>query len=264
MPMPDDRDRDGDGGTGEYSEEPATGGGGETNQPLTPERENIYSNPEEEMKRDEMANLFFTLATQIGKSDELIKTLMANTITIKQKRYFRMDIHQEHDFLKALETINQNLGKAQAMLDTYIELEKSQPEFKNFYNKFYHLFESINNHRRTLFYNYNATNEEYMYPLIDIATKFGGLSFLFSRLCGVLITSGNYIKHVLYLSPRSISPTGEGYPGGYSGGYGGGGGYYPHSYPPSMRDYYDEDRFGASRKEPKQEIRDIGDRLDTR
>ena len=257
MPMPEDRDTD------EYNEEPVAVGGEETDQSVTSGRDALYSNPEEEMKRDEMANLFFTLATQIGKSDELIKTLMENTLTIKQKRYFRMDIHQEHDFLKALETINQNLGKAQAMLDTYIELEKSQPEFKNFYNKFYHLFESINNHRRTLFYNYNATNEEYMYPLIDISTKFGGLSFLFSRLCGVLITSGNYIKHVLYLTPRSMSPTGEGIQGGYGGGYGGGS-YYPHSYPPSMRDYYDEDRFGVGRREPKQEIRDIGDRLDTR
>ncbi len=251
MPMPDDRD--------EYVEEPADGEEDEENtQSLTSKRNAIYSNPEEEIKRDEMANLFFTLATQIGKSDELIKTLMENTITIKQKRYFRMDIHQEHDFLKAFETINQNLGKAQTMLDTYIELEKSQPEFKNFYNKFYHLFESINNHRRTLFYNYNAINKDYLYPLIDIATKFGGLSFLFSRLCGVLITSGNYMRHVLYLTPRSMSPTGEGYPGGYSGG-----GYYPQSYPPSMRNFYDEDRFGVTKKEGKQEVRDFGDKFDT-
>ncbi len=259
MPMPDDRD--------EYEDEGYKGGKVDrTNQPLTPEREVTYSNfnPEEEIKRDEMANLFFTLSTDIGKSDELIKDLLKNTITIKQKRYFRMDINQEHDFLKGLESVNHNLGKAQTMLDTYIELEKSQPEFKNFYNKFYSLFESINNHRKSLFYNYNATNEDYLYPLIEITTKFGGLSFLFSRLCGVLITSGNYMKHVLYLTPRSMSPTGEGYQGGYGGGYSGGG-YYPQSYPPSMRNFYDEDRFGVGigKREGKPEIRDIGDKFDT-
>lgn len=251
MPMPDDRDE---------NFEEIVGAEGDEAQSSTSNRDMAYSNPEEDIKRDEMANMFFTLATEIGKSDDLIKTIMENTVTIKQKRYFRMDVHQEHEFLKGLETVNHNLGKAQTMLDTYIELDKSNPEFKNFYNKFYYLYESINNHRKSLFYNYNAANEDYLYPLIEITTKFGGLSFLFSRLCGVLITSGNYIKHVLYLTPRSIpmSPTGDGYGGGY-----GGGGYYPQSYPPSMRNLYDDDRFGINRRESKQQIRDIGDHLDT-
>jgi len=241
------------------NEEPENGQPDKTQPVITHERGSSHFNPEEEEKRDEMANLFFTLSTDIGKSDEFIKDLMKNTITIKQKRYFRMDAIQERDFLKGLETVNHNLGKAQTMLDTYMELEKSQPEFKNFYNKFYHLFESINNHRKSLFYNTNATNEEYLYPLIEITTKSGGLSFLFSRLCGVLITCGNYMRHVLYLTPRSISPMGG---EGTSGGYSGGGGYYPQSYPPP-RNYYDDGQFGLGKPGAKQEVRDIGDKFDT-
>ncbi|MDD5454189.1 MAG: hypothetical protein PHW62_01635 [Candidatus Ratteibacteria bacterium] len=221
----------------------------------------IYNNVEEEQKRDEMAYLFFTLATQISKSDEKIKELMAHTITIKQKIYFRLTAGEEEDFLKALETVNQNLGKAQTMLDTYVELDKSQPEFKNFYNKFYYLFESINAHRESIFYIYNATQDEFLYPLHNIKTKFGGLSFLFARLCGVLNTSGNYIRHVLYLSPRSIPTSSEGYPGGgYIGGYGGGSGYYPQP----NRGIYNDDPSLINRREPKRETRDIGDRDDTK
>lgn len=232
--------------------------GGDNGQPNQQEQVAVtHTNPEEDQKRDEIANLFFTLSTEIGASDETIKLLVQNTVDIKQKRYFRMSKNQEEDFLKALELVNKNLGKAQTMLDTYIELEKSQPEFKNFYNKFYHLYETINNFRRTVFYNENAKDEEYLYPLIDIKTKFGGLSFLFSRLCGNLETSGNYIRHIIYLNVRQAPMGVEGHPVGYGGGYGGGYGY------PPIRDYYD-DRFGLSgRREPKQEIRDIGDAKDT-
>lgn len=256
MPQPDEQDEYEDSSTNE-SRNSRTQQPGEQQAPVA---EITYNNLEEEQKRDEMANLFFTLATQISESGEKIKKLLAHTITIKQKRYFRLTEQEEDEFLKALETVNQNLGKAQTMLDTYIELEKSQPEFKNFYNKFYYLFESINTHRASTFYNVNATRDEFLYPLNNFKTKFGGLSFLFARLCGVLNTSGNYMKHVLYLTPRSIPSSPEGYP--YAGaGYGGG--YYPHSYPPSMRGLYDDNQLGIGRREPKHESRDIGDRNDT-
>ncbi len=259
MPPPDEQD--------EY-EEPFENGDrnrsvqSESEAPLTPSNDVGYNNNlEEEQKRDEMANLFFTLATQIETSDIRIKQLMSQTITIKQKRYFRLSAPDEEEFIKCLEMINQNLGKAQTMLDTYIELEKSQPEFKNFYNKFYYLFESINTHRASTFYNVNAARDEFLYPLNNFKTKFGGLSFLFARLCGVLNTSGSYMKHVLYLTPRSMPTSPEGYPGGYGAGYGGG--YIPHSYPPSIRGLYDDDQFGVGRREPKNVSRDIGDTHDT-
>jgi hypothetical protein len=92
-----------------------------------------------------------------------------------------------------------------------------------------------------------------MYPIVDIDTKFGGLSFLFARLCGVLSVCGNYIKDSIFLTQRM--------PVGYdaAGNIYTGGGYYPHYSPPARPDYLYDERWS---REKKQETRDIGDRLD--
>lgn len=259
MPPPDEEDS-------EYEDEGRPlGRAGEGE--LTPERDallnpedgyeyHIGGTGEEDIRRQEIANKFFTLSTEIGNSDERIKQLLSNRITLKQKRYAVLDEGREADFLKALESVNQNLGAAQAMLDAYIELDKSTPEFRNFYNKFYQLYELITKHRRSTFYNFRVERGEYLYPIIDIETKFGGLSFLFARLCGVLNVCGSYIKDSIYLTPR-VSPGYEPAGGGYSGGY------YPHYIPPSVRpDFLRYDDREMLSRERKQETRDIGDGFD--
>lgn len=155
---------------------------------------------DQERINEEIAQKFYGLSSSIkvcfdntfsliGKKQETRKGITG------KKVYFVLNREEDDIFNQELTTVNENLGTARTILDSYITFSKSVPDFEKFFNKFYYIYKTfITNHRRTLFFRHNVEKEKYMYLYYEIHDGLQELGFLFARLCGTLNIGGDYIK----------------------------------------------------------------------
>jgi len=214
-----------------------------------------YGTPsdEEQKLRQGITDKFNSLSTEIDMSTSQIFNLLRVKFEKKGQIYARLTESQDEELFQELTKINVELGKASAMLDSYIRLTNSTPDFKNFFNKIYNIMVYIRNHRNTVFFKVNVRdNEQYLYPQLTLVTLLRELALLFGRLRGVLIIGGEFIKDQ---PPRPMAQPGMGGGGEFSPYnrpyFGGGGdGYSPYS------------GYGGLAPKPPEKQRDIGDAQD--
>lgn len=213
------------------------------------------TNNEPSKKDLEIQTKFHSLAADIRQSFSTVFSLFGKIEVVKRVEYIVLSSTQEEEFTLMLETVNENLGKAQTMLDAYIRLSGSTPKFERFLNKYFDFNTFLNEQRERPFYKIHVRDEgKYMYPHDKIIRELKELQLLFSRLSGTLIIAGDY-----YVD----EPPSRG--GGMGGGYADEGMGYPSGgYVPSYRPPVDYESGVAPMSRALPELRDIGDGKDER
>ncbi len=172
---------------------------------------------EDQKIRQTIADKFESLASDIDTT----LTQVFNLLRIREDKkgviYAVLTGEQDEDFFNELIKLNHHLGKAHAILDSYIRLSNSTPKFENFFNKIYNIMVRVRRHRQSIFYTVNVRNSgNHLYPFFELDNLLRELGLLFGRLRGVLSIGGDFIKDQ---PPRVVSPAGMG--GGMQGGGGG-------------------------------------------
>lgn len=158
---------------------------------------------------------FHALSADIEVCNHNIMNLMRTTTTVCRQTFSMLTKEQDEDLFRELAQVNKLLGKAQAMLDSYILLENSTPRFQNFFNIIYDLMTLLKNHRETIFFQVHVRDDgKYLYPKSPIENNLWQLTMLFGRLCGTLQGGGEYI-----LDSPALGGSGNGNGSGYSKGY---------------------------------------------
>ncbi len=161
---------------------------------------------EEEKKLEEIANHLFTIIGEIKDPFTIIQGLIKNKVTINHKTYFELNEEEDVEFFQNITKLNESLGKASSILDSYIRFTKSSPDFDKFLNIIYNFVVNYNAHRGTIFFQANAEMGLYLYPYFEVDAVMKKMNLLYHRLCGTLRIGGQYI---IIQPPRVPSSMGE-------------------------------------------------------
>lgn len=219
------------------------------------------SNNEDAERRKEIAGKFYSLTSSIKLSFEKFKELLGKTEVIKFQTYISLTVEEEQELLAELDRLNENIGKARTILDSYITFTRSSPDFEKFLNIIFQVHEYMETYaEQSIFYQFNKRQYgKCLYSNEKLVKAQHKLSFLFNRLCGTLTVAGDYIIDLAYLQPAQHSQPGmEGAGGYYRPDYYGGGGYGGGYGGDWRNNFTDRDYDGVSR-ERKKRTRDIGD-----
>lgn len=156
---------------------------------------------------------FQALSADIKVANSNIFTLMRTERVIANWTFSSLTKEQDEDLFKELAQVNEYLGTAHTMLDSYIILTNSTPKFQNFFNIIFDLMELIKNHRNSIFFQVHVREDKkYLYPKATIEDTLWQLTMLFGRLCGTLQGGGEFISDIGVLE-------GAGQRGGDTSGY---------------------------------------------
>jgi len=177
--------------------------------------------------------------------------LLKKTEVIKFHTYVSMSEDEEEEFITEINRLNENIGAARSILDSYITFTRSQPDFEKFLNIIFQVHEFMENYtEKSIFYLFNLrSSNKRLYPL-KLNKALHKLSLLFARLCGTLSIAGDYIIDLPPASHPSQMPDGVNGSPYWRGDYGGGYGYDDWRRPFIERDGIDR---------PRRKTRDIGD-----
>ena len=140
---------------------------------------------------------FQALSADIKVANNNIFTLMRTERVVSNWTFSSLTKEQDEDLFKELAHVNEYLGTAHTMLDSYIILTNSMPKFQNFFNIIYDLMKLIENHRKSTFFQVHVREDKkYLYPKAAIEDTLWQLTMLFGRLCGTLRGGGEFISDI--------------------------------------------------------------------
>lgn len=161
---------------------------------------------------------FHALSADIKVANNNIFTLMRTERAIANWTFSALTKEQDEDLFKELAQVNEYLGTAHTMLDSYIILTNSTPKFQNFFNIIYDLMKLIENHRKSIFFQVHVRQDgKYLYPKATIEDTLWQLTMLFGRLCGTLQGGGEFISDISILESAGQQRGGDN--SGYNNGY---------------------------------------------
>lgn len=117
--------------------------------------------------------------------------------------FFVLTKEQDEDLFKELAHVNKLLGKARAMLNAYITIENSLPDFKMFFNRLHDIEALLDTHKDTIFFRVHVRdNKKYLYPKKEIEKQVLMFTTMVGGICGTLQGVAEFIKDSPLLEPN--------------------------------------------------------------
>lgn len=144
----------------------------------------------------EISEMFHDLARDIEVCNNNILNYMRTTTTINRQPFFSLTNEQDEDLFRELAHINDLLGKARMILNAYITVENSLPDFKVFFDRLHEIESLLDYQKSTIFFEVHVRDDERcLYPKKEIEKKVKMFITMLGGVRGSLKGAGKFIEH---------------------------------------------------------------------